>query len=284
MSSKAEPTASRVDALMQKASAALVARRYFEAEVEASEALRVAFGTLDYERMSRIVLPLQEARRLKRQLALDTGKVFSVNGELPVEGQVEAGCYLVSPPRVGLDGRLLRELADRSEVPIIVVVREPTTRDDRWPLVALGPVTIRTKVKPPEGDDLQKPAKRTAKKGAKKAKNGAAGEAPAPSEAPVPGRAAATEPLPAPRWFVWACEQIGDAAIAGAEGSRSPDAKVEELYMRLQAHPDHEKLHQRLREACEAAAREGLSAKARAKVKLFEDEEDEDGDDEGEDE
>lgn len=263
---------------MEKASVALVARRYFEAEVQASEALRIAFGTLDYERMARIVLPLQEARRLKRQMALDTGKVFSVNGELPIEGQVEAGCYLVSPPRVGLDGRLLRELADRSEVPIIVVVREPTTRDERWPLVALGPVTIRTKVSPPEGDDLQKPAKRTAKKSGKKVKNGAIPEVIAAVVAPESG------PLPAPRWFVWACEQIGDAAIAGAEGSRSPDAKVEELYMRLQAHPDHEKLHQRLREACEAAAREGLSAKARAKVKLFEDEEDEDGDDEGEDE
>src|SRR5690606_2962660 len=35
------------------------------------------------------------------------------------------------------------------EVPIIVVVREPPTRLGLWPVVMVGPVTVRTRIRPP---------------------------------------------------------------------------------------------------------------------------------------
>ncbi len=52
-----------------------------------------------------------------------------------------------------------------------------------------------------------------------------------------------------------ASEALGDAAIAQAAAPTAADRACE-LFARLQACPDHEKLHQRLMEACELASRE----------------------------
>jgi hypothetical protein len=225
-----EPPATRIDAIMDKASKALVERRYFEAERLAVEALESAHHEGDFERMGRICLPLQEARRQKRDQAAATGEVFIIDDQLPKPGKLRAGCYLVRPPRVGLDGRMLREMIDRREVPAIVVVREPTTRTGLWPVVALGPVTIRAQVNPPE------PSKQKKK--------------PRKSNSTAPD-----ELLPDPQWFLTATEQLGDAAINSADPTRGPISRVEDLLLRLQALPDHEKLHQALMAACEEAAK-----------------------------
>lgn len=266
--------AQRIDALMKQASTALVARRYFECERLASDALQIAFGAADYERMARILLPLQEARRQKRDLALDAGRVFQITGDLPLPGETQPGCYLIAPPRVGLDGRLLREQADRDGVPVVVVVREPLTRSGHWPIVALGPVTLRLKIDPPGPEHLARPAtKKSRTKGA--ARKGG-------DESPEPGAGAATSTLaddlppgvhPLPAWFVLANEALGDAAIASVDPSRALDVQIDELYQRLQAHPDHEKLHQRLREVCERAAQIGAKPAARSRPR-FEDDDD----------
>lgn len=255
---------------MERASAALSARKYFETERLAVEALNTAFLAHDFERMARVLLPLQEARRQKRDLALDAGKVHVVAEELPTK--IKPGCYLIVPPRVGLDGRQLRELADAAEVPVVVVVREPTTRAGLWPIVALGPVTVRTRVEPPGPDELLGSAGASAKPKAKKAAGGAKAKSTPP--APPPGAVAGPIEglpkgvLPAPRWFAQANEALGDAGIAAVDMARTPDARVEELYLRLQAHPDHEKLHQRLMEACLEAARIGVKPAPKSRLKL----------------
>lgn len=257
--------ASKIDALMDKASRALVARRYFEAERLCLDALQQAHGAHDFERMGRIILPLQEARRQKRQLAGDAGSVFAIDGDLPAADQLKPGCYLVKPPRVGLDGRLLRQLADQHEVPVIVLTREPTNRLGLWPIVSLGPVTIRALVKPPDSPDAnagdaQPPvaARTLAKKPAKKPPAKRAAKPPEP--APVPTSApnywpGINDPLPGVTWFMSASEALGDAALAAVDSSRHAISRVEDLMTRLTAHPDHEKLHQALRTACEEAAR-----------------------------
>lgn len=229
-------TATRIDAIMDKASQALVERRYFDCERLCVEALERAFVAADYERMSRILLPLEESRRQKRDLAVDAGTVYSVTGELPGNRSLRAGCYLVAPPRVGIDGRLLREAADRKKVPAVIVVREPASRDGMWPVVAIGPVTIRTKVPPPPPSD----ATPNAKKG-KKAKSS------------PPNDMGTT--LPGASWFLHANEAIGDKAIAGVEPTASAVTRVEALFKCLQAHPDHEKLHQALADACRVAVK-----------------------------
>lgn len=256
MSKAKESHSAKVDAIMEKASRALVERRYFEAERLSAEALEEAHGAGDYERMSRILMPLQEARRQKRQLAGEANGFFVIDDQLPKPGKLVAGCYLVKPPRVGLDARMLREMADRREVPVIIVCREPTTREGKWPVVALGPVTVRAKVDPPTA---AAPKKRGRK----------------------PVTDADQEPLPDLRWFLEANERLGDAAIEGVDAARGLANRIEDLFNRLNAHPDHEKLHQRLADLCAEAARQGLAGRRERSDALAEfDEEHVEGDDE----
>lgn len=240
----------RIDQLMDHASRDLVAMKYFDAETACLQALERAYVIRDYERMARILLPLEECRRQKRDLAFDTGAVHIVAGQLPAPGKITPGMYLVCPPRVGIDGRELRERADRRKVPAIVVVREPTSRDGLWPVVSIGPVTVRTKVPPPTPPAPPKPSR------SKK-------QRPAPPAAPPetletglpPG-----EPMPTPAWFLHANEAIGDAAVSTAIEETRAGIRVDLLMARLTAHPDHEKLHQVLADACRAAMREPIAA------------------------
>ena len=299
---------------MELASIALVERRYFEAERLALTALRRAHASRDYERLARIVMPLQEARRQKRDLAFDAatkanvvpsakrvrgagsdstssgpaGGVAVVSGEVPSGKALVPGCYLIAPPRVGLDGRLLRETADKREIPVIITVREPESRDGLWPLVALGPVTIRTKVAPPCALGQQVGAassasgvpssgiRRTTKSSTTESRASLAAKS--KSREPVHSRGgkqvagtkaaqgglevpANTDPnRPTPEWFLAANEALGDAAIASIPETMAPHARVDALMERLEAMPDHEKLHQRLAEAARDAYRTPMKA------------------------
>ncbi len=241
--------AAKIDAMMEQASKALVSRDYFAAEKLASGALRRANQEQDYDRMARILLPLQEARRLKRQLAIDTDRVTIIDGEIPTGKALTSGCYLIAPPRVGVDGRMLREAADEKKTPVVVLVREPTSRDGLWPLVAVGPVTVRTKVPPPP------PAKPAPAKKAKVAPKGAKSKTKAEPPAPAKNEAPAI-PTPTAEWFVHAAELLGDEAIAQVPATLPAAARVAALLDRLEAHPNHEKLHQRLADACREAVLE----------------------------
>jgi hypothetical protein len=61
-------------------------------------------------------------------------------------------------------------------------------------------------------------------------------------------------------------EQLGDAAIESIDPTAEPARQVDALLERLDAFPDHEKLHQALEEACQVAAKAyaGMSAPPRA--------------------
>ena len=79
--------------------------------------LRMARENDDFERMYRICLPLQEARRHIRQFAEDAGFRTVVASGADVPSPLTPGCYLVQPPLIGLDGRALRELSRASGTP-----------------------------------------------------------------------------------------------------------------------------------------------------------------------
>ena len=216
-----------IDQLMEQASEALVRTDYFESEELALRALNAAYDTTDYERMARIVLPLQEARRQKRLAALDTGVLVRLNEadqENLAECEIEPGCYLFEPLLVGADGRDFRERANLQRVPVHVVVREPRTNEGLWPIVMIGPLTVRTKVRPPARND---------------------------------------EDEVSIEWMQKASESLGDAAIMKVDTTRSAADQVGQLLDLLGTCPDHEKLHQAFESACRAAMREGAAKDAK---------------------
>ncbi len=144
--------AERIDELMERAGMALSATRYFECEALGQEALELAFRVGDYERMSRLLMPLEEARRQIRMLAADAGVVGRLEEMSEESFELKSGCWLIEPLLVGADGRELRRQAAEQEIPVIVIIREPKTQLGLWPIVAVGPSTTRAYVKPPKGD------------------------------------------------------------------------------------------------------------------------------------
>ncbi len=226
---------SQIDRMMDRASRALEATKYFEAERLAATALRRAHSASDFERMARILLPLQEARRQKHQLAVGSGRCFLMKTMKGLSGDVEAGCYLFQPPLIGIDARTFRDGADSQQIPTIVMTREPMTREGKWPVVAVnGTASIRVRIDPPW------PLERVEKSITKDGVDGVTFGAP-----PV-------------QWFETAAEAIGDSAISRLRPDEPAAWHVDDLMACLDCQPDHEKLHQRLAEECRLAVTQPL--------------------------
>ncbi len=236
MTARSRTTPGPIDELMDRASEALVRTAYFEAEDLALKGLRRALQARDYERMSRICLPLQEARRQKIQLAQDPGTVALVDARIAKAGVSMPGCYLVQPPMIAAEAREFRLAADRKRVPVFVIAREPMSRSGprtgKWPVVAVGPglqgrdISVRAYVDPPAGVT--------------------------PSDNGMTRDAMAAPPTVP--WMLAAGEAIGDAGIARLDPADPAAHRVEDLIEFLDAWPLHEKLHQRLMETCREAA------------------------------
>ena len=142
----------RVDTVhhtMEKAEAALKRGAWFEAERLACKALAAARLDDDFDAMARILLPLQETRRQRLATAFEHRKVRIVEAAVTEQDQVPPGIHVIEPPLVGADARRLRLLALEQETAVAVICREPITRLNECPIVAIGPVTIRTRIAPP---------------------------------------------------------------------------------------------------------------------------------------
>lgn len=223
-----------VDRLMERASRALESTRYWEAARLSARSLEQAFARRDYEQMSRILLPLQEARRQICQLAADAGDAKVLSRIPSGKWRPATGCYLLQPPLVAGDARAFAESAEAAGAHVFVLVREPMVRDRLWPLAAASAglrsipgATFRAKVRPPRGI---RPSSRTVTRDTL--------------------RHGGRVPL---KWFEAAGEALGDCAIASLHADDHPAWHVEDLMVRLDAHPYHEKLHQRLGQACREA-------------------------------
>ncbi|MBC7834785.1 MAG: hypothetical protein H7Y88_06755 [Phycisphaerales bacterium] len=248
----------KTDVSNEAAQAKLGAGHHHEAYRVAAQIAEKAFTELDYGAMPAPLRIMQQARAAIREKAVASGHVYLISGDIPVSPSgVKPGCYLVQPPRVGVDGRAIREMADENHVPALVIVREPTTRDGAWPVVTIGPATIRTRIEPPDAAEPSGKAKGKAK--------------PDPSTVPDAGGAQA---LPSPQWFVEAAHSLAQTGIEQAKPEGSTAARVEALYLRTQAHPDGDALFAALIEACVQAAKEPKAA-VRPRKPVF-DEEDED--------
>lgn len=223
------PGVSQVDEMMEHASVALVENRYFDAASIARRALLRSRQMFDFERMSRICLPLQEATRQIRMIAVDAAREVSlVMSAREVAGALRPGCVLLQPPLIGADARALRVAAERSKVPMVVLTREPLTRTGEWPIVGVARISVRARVSPPF---------ELARDDSTLRKDQYAGDPPIPMT-----------------WFEAAHEALGDAAIAMDNQHRHAWWRVDDAIERLEAVPEHEKLHQHLAKLCRAAA------------------------------
>ena len=219
------PSLNRIDEIMEQASQFLAQTKAIDAEFLCLRALDLAVKASDWERAARIVMPLQEARRLRRQNATDAGSVRLVDTQAQIRIKPEPGCYLFQPPLIAADARAYRESWLRRGVQLFVLTREPMTQAGLWPISAVGALSIRTKVPPPEGV---------------KAKDSGA------------TRDEITRAIPV-SWFQAAAEALGDAAIASVDPKEPAAHRVLDLIERLDAFPEHEKLHQALEKACHEA-------------------------------
>jgi hypothetical protein len=207
-------------------------------------ALNRARAIGDFERMARIVLPLQEARRQQTLAAIDSGGRFLID-RLPGQAdELTPGLYLLRPPAIGADANALRLMLRGRRVPAMVLAREPMTRAGLWPLVVVIPgglvdsISVRVQVPPPPGVEPR---------------------------AGVPTRDTSSEPPPTD-WYVAASEAIGDAAIARFRAVEPAAYRADELSDALAALPEHEKLHQELAAACREASRQPAPAMKRRRI------------------
>jgi hypothetical protein len=208
-----------IQQMMDKAQGALHRNAWFEAERLAARSLDLARAARDFGLMARITLPLQEARRQRLQLAFDAAEA---SGKL----------HLVQEP-FGEDVR--PEAGCHLVQPPLVGADARRLRlaafEQETPIAVLCREP-RTKLKLCPIVSIGQVTIRT--------------KIDPPSEWDRPTLA----------WFISAMESLGDAAIETLDTGMSHLKQVDALLARLDAWPDHEKLHQALAEACREAARD----------------------------
>lgn len=109
--------AAGIDQIMEEASRRLAATDYLSCETLCEQALTLARKAGDFDRYSRILLPLQEARRQRRQTAFDAGVFWVTARPDPLVRLLEThsrGCLMLpSPPFTPSDLATLRTEARR---------------------------------------------------------------------------------------------------------------------------------------------------------------------------
>jgi hypothetical protein len=115
-----------IDSLMESASERLAAMDYLGCEALCRQALELAAEARDYQSIAHILLPLQEARRQRRQLASDAG-VFILTQLAAPEAILRdhpRGCLLlIAPPFTDEDATALRAaaLAGKHHVEVLLL-------------------------------------------------------------------------------------------------------------------------------------------------------------------
>jgi hypothetical protein len=203
----------QLDSIMERASHSLAAMDYLECEALCVEALRLARASDRFGYYARVLLPLQEARRQRRMIAVagqvqvDTADGFDPDAWL--DG-LDAGCLVLTRPHTADGARTLESRArhDKQFVEILYADSDPS--DPVWTLRSYaGPEVC--------------------------------------CEVPAP-----TPETDAARWFIDATERLGDAALAGVDDALARRPRFDELEARLLVFPDHELLHQHLADAARA--------------------------------
>ena len=213
---------------MDEATRTLMRGSYLLSSNMCLNALRMARAKNDFERMSRIVLPMQECNRYLRQDALESGPIRIVSSADDLRDEITPGCYLFAPMLVGADARQFRAAANDAGIGVFVLTRESRTSNGQWPIVGVGERVVRVRIDPPSNA--------------------------------IPAEGLLGDTLEGdidPAWFANAGEAIGDQAIVDAHAASDegdPAAWIVDDFLdRFDACPEHEKFLQALGDACRDA-------------------------------
>ncbi|MCE9589664.1 MAG: hypothetical protein K8S99_03980 [Planctomycetes bacterium] len=216
-----------LDDIMENASAALVKMDYLGCESLCLEALARARRERGWAYYTRILLPLQEARRQRRMIAAEgvirLGTATLTGAPADWLRETPSGATVVTHPHTADTARALDELARAQRLHVEVLFADSDAAAT-WRLRSFrGPaVTREVPAPPPEWRDRWiKPGKTT------------------PGNARTPAD-----------WFIDATEALGDAALVCIDGKTlAPEQRLEALEACLEVVTDHEIIHQRLGDA-----------------------------------
>lgn len=146
----------KVEVQITKARAALESGRIVESERISAEAMRETHQLREYGFMIDAIEVLRSARSARIDQACRNRSITRLSTYEEIDPlitgkrSIEPGCYLIEPMLVAADGRELRECALAQESAVFVLVREPETELGRWPVVVVGPETVRVQIDPPK--------------------------------------------------------------------------------------------------------------------------------------
>ena len=244
-----------LDAVMERASRALVEMDYLESEAGCLEGLRLARAERDWVAYTRVLMPLQECRRQRRMIAAEAGVQLGTAGGLSDEESLGHGCIAVTRPLSAEDARRLAERAGaaRQHVEVLWCDNAAVSAEDG------GPAAWRVVTYDGSGLEAEVPAPRHLPLNVRLQMVGPVGFRHETSDggSSKAGVGPADPALPqavtgAGHWFVAASEALGDAALATVTAELGSLERVEQLERMVAAVGDHEKLHQRLNEAVRA--------------------------------
>lgn len=216
--------AATLDDVMETASQALAQMQYARCEALCVEALGQARDAGQWVIYQRILLPLQEARRQRRQSALDgpillgTPVMDDANNQRP-QGMTQ-GCIVLTWPHTASDAKAFNQKLHESSSPVELLFADNSADATNWRITSMaGP-----------GLSIDLPAPNPEWVGQWVAPSGIASPTPA-------------------HWFMQASEALGNAALAAIEAQPGTLEYLSALEAALACVDDHEILHQRLASA-----------------------------------
>ncbi len=212
---------------METASQALAELDYARCESLCVDALGQARQAADWVMYQRVLMPLQEARRQRRQAALDGPILLGTpKDEQDVAAQVadiEQGCVVLTWPCTATDAKAIGDAVRDGNRPIELLFADNASDSATWRVTSFAGPQISVDLPAPKSDWV--------------------GQWVDP--------AAIAPPTPA-HWFMQASEALGNVALAAIDAKTGSLAYLQALEHALSCVDDHEILHQRLASAAKA--------------------------------
>lgn len=216
-----------LDDLMESASQALAEIDYARCESLCLDALSQCREDADWVMYQRVLLPLQEARRQKRQAALDGSVLLGTperdNDPVSLLKDHEQGCIVLTWPYTGSDAAALSNTVQEQKKAVEVLFADNASSDSTWRVTSYTGPALSVDLPAPKPEWI--------------------------------GRyltaSAIAPPTPA-HWFMQASEALGDAALAAIQAAPGSHEYLQALEEALACVDDHEILHQRLATAAKA--------------------------------